>query len=303
MSAKAEDMLQRYGPTIARTVTPRPADTPAPRAVPADRFAGAVKSRTFGEMPVDAIACAPQPRTEFDEEDLARLAESIKRFGQLAPIRVRHDAPRNEWVVLVGERRLRACRLAGLERVRVEFVERGMAESDVLAEQVVENAVRADLQPVEAGRAYKRLMELNDWTAQQLAETLGIEPTAVYRALAMLKLPDDVAAQVDAGVIKATAAYELSKLQDADDRRAVAQKVMAEGLDHKATVAEVRRRNSAKTPRRGGRPRVPREQKFRGPRGVNVVVRAAAKHTTADVITDLRAIADRLGAAETPDAA
>ena len=76
--------------------------------------------------------------------------------------------------------RLRACKLAGLQRVRVEFVEREMTESDVLAEQVVENAVRSDLQPVESGRAYKRLMDLNGWTAQQVAETLGIEPTAVY---------------------------------------------------------------------------------------------------------------------------
>jgi ParB family chromosome partitioning protein len=255
-------------------------------------------------MPVDAITCGPQPRTEFDEADLTRLAESIKRFGQLAPIRVRYDAGQDRWVVLVGERRLRACRLAGLERVRVEVVEREMAESDVLAEQVVENAVRADLQPVEAGRAYRRLMELNDWPAQRLAETLGIEPTAVYRALALLKLPDDVAARVDAGAIKATAAYELSKLQIADDQRAVAEKVVAEGLDHKATVAEVRKRKkAAKTTRRGGRERMPTEQKFRGPRGVRVVVQVSSKHTPVDVIADLREVADRLEAAQASTAA
>ena len=104
-----------------------------------------------------------------------------------------------------------------------------MTEADVLAEQVVENAVRADLQPVEAGRAYKRLMDLNGWTAQQVAETLGVEPTAVYRALSLLKLPEDVAAQVDAGEIKATAAYEISKLQIADDQRELAQKVVDGG--------------------------------------------------------------------------
>ena len=69
-----------------------------------DKYDGAVKARTFAEMPVEAIVCGPQPRIEFDAGDLQRLAESIKRFGQLAPIRVRHDPAQGAWVVLVGER-------------------------------------------------------------------------------------------------------------------------------------------------------------------------------------------------------
>ncbi|MFO0951197.1 MAG: ParB/RepB/Spo0J family partition protein [Isosphaeraceae bacterium] len=304
MSATADSMLQKFGANIARTVVPRPADSasPAPAAPQADRYAGAVKSRAFGELPVDALTVGEQPRTEFDQAELERLADSIKRFGQLAPVRVRFDAGQGSWVVLVGERRLRACRLAGLERVRVEFVEREMTEADVLAEQVVENAVRADLQPVEAGRAYKRLMDLNDWTAQQLAETIGVEPTSVYRALALLKLPEDVAARVDAGEIKATAAYELSKLQTADAQRVVADKVVREGLDHKSTAAEVRRRKTSKPSSRPARP--PAEQKFRGPRGVRVTVQTKPKHTPADIAADLRALADQIEAgAEESDSA
>src|SRR5690348_14907486 len=116
---KSDSLLNRFGANIAQTVATRPGSSVAP-AAPPDKYEGAVKARTFAEMPVDAITCSPQPRTEFDEDELQRLADSIKRFGQLAPIRVRHDAERNTWVVLVGERRLRACRLAGLERVRVE---------------------------------------------------------------------------------------------------------------------------------------------------------------------------------------
>ena len=166
MSTKADSLLHRFGANIAQTVAIRPGGPsqapPAPAAL--DKYDGAVKARTFAEMPVEAIVCGPQPRSEFDPDDLRRLAESIRRFGQLAPIRVRHDPARAVWVVLVGERRLRACKLAGLERVRVEFVERDMTESDILAEQVVENAVRADLQPVEQARAYDRLMALNGWS-------------------------------------------------------------------------------------------------------------------------------------------
>jgi ParB family chromosome partitioning protein len=297
--SKSDTLLHRFGGNIAQTVAPRPGIAPAPAGLPPDKYEGAVKARTFAEMPVDAIACDPQPRTEFDEVELRRLADSIKRFGQLAPIRVRHDAERGAWVVLIGERRLRACRLAGLERVRVEFVERPMTEADVLAEQVVENAVRADLKPVEQARAYERLMALNGWTAQQVAETLGIEPTSVYRSLGLLRLPEDVAARVDTGEIKATAAYEISKLQIADDQRNLADRVVAEGLDHKATAAEVTRHRKARSPGRAkakGKLRLPAEQRFRGTRGVRVTVHATSKHTLADVAADLREIATRLDA-------
>ena len=295
--SKSDALLNRFGTNIAQTVAPRPGNAPSPTALPPDKYEGAVKARTFAEMPVDAIACGPQPRSDFDEGELQRLADSIKRFGQLAPIRVRHDAERGTWVVLVGERRLRACRLAGLERVRVEFVERAMTEADVLAEQVVENAVRADLKPVEQARAYERLMALNGWTAQQVAETLGIEPSSVYRSLGLLRLPEDIAAQVDTGEIKATAAYEISKLQIADDQRELAGRIVAEGLDHKATAAEVTRRRKARSSgRTKGKLRIPAEQRFRGTRGVRVTVHVTSKHSLADIAADLREIATRLDA-------
>ncbi len=175
-----------------------------------------------------------------------------------------------------------------------------MTESDILAEQVVENAVRADLQPVEQARAYDRLMALNGWSAQQLAETLGIEPTSVYRSLALLRLPDDVAARVDVGDIKPTAAYEISKLPTIEDQRAVADRVIAEGLDHKATTAEVGRRRKARAPRKGKEnSRLPAEQRFRGTRGVRITIQVGVKHTIDDLVADLREIADRLEATST----
>jgi ParB family chromosome partitioning protein len=245
--SKADQLARKYGANLAQTVDLRPdsAGRPSGVAVP-DRFEGAIKSRAFAELPVDSVERdESQPREEFDADDLRRLAESITRFGQLAPIRVRHDADRGRWVVLVGERRLRACKLAGLERVRVEFVEREMSRADILAEQTVENMVRSPLSPVEQGRAYRRLMDLHGWSAKDLSETIGVEATAVYRTLALLRLPEDVAERVESGEIKATAAYEIAKLQIADDQRAVAEAVISGDLDHKATVEEVARRKAA----------------------------------------------------------
>ena len=291
--SKSDALLQKFGGTIQQTVGRRPAAAALePASAGPVRYAGAVRSRAFAEMPIEAIACEAQPRTEFDPDALQRLADSIRRFGQLAPIRVRRDEAAGRWVVLVGERRLRACRLAGLDRVRVELVERPMSDADILAEQVVENVVRADLQPIEQARAYRRLMDLNGWTAQELAEVLGAEPSGVYRALALLKLPEEVAEQVDAGAIKPTAAYELTKLQFADDQRELAQRILAEGLDHGATVAEVKRRRAAS--RRGrskAKGRAPAPRRYRGPAGVRITVQAAARHTPADIAADLRTIA------------
>jgi ParB family chromosome partitioning protein len=245
--SKADDLLQKFGGTIAGAVGRRPGARDPAGPPPPDPYAGAVRARTFAELLIEAIdRDESQPREEFDEPDLRRLAASIGRFGQLAPIRVRPGATPGRWIVLVGERRLRACRLAGRTRVRVEFVERPMTEADVLAEQLVENLARADLKPLEEGRAYRRLIDANGWTVEQVAETFGVEPTKIHRGLGLLRLAGDVAERVDAGQIRATAAYEISKLQIADDQRAVAEKVLAQGLDHKATTAEVKRRQAAR---------------------------------------------------------
>ncbi len=279
-SKKADQLAAQFGANINRTVAMRPPLLGEPAGAPAgsavDRYAGAVKSRAFAELPLDAIERDDgQPREEFDPVELTKLAESIKRFGQLAPIRVRRDEARNRWVVLVGERRLRACRLAGLDRVRVEFVERAMTDSDILAEQVVENVVRADLRPVEEGRAYRRLMELNGWHIEQLAETIGAEPTTVHHRLGLLRLPEDIAEQVDQGTIRATAAYEISKLPTEADQRAVASKVLDEGLDYKETVAEVRKRQpaaKAKGKAAASKARRPTSQVFKTPSGARVTV-------------------------------
>ena len=258
-SKKADRLASEFGSTLASTIALRPMTDPTSPTAPIEgeaRLAGVVKSRGFAEVPIGLIvADETQPREHYDEAELTKLAESIRRFGQLAPIRVRPSESGERWVVLVGERRLRACRLAGLERVRVELVERPMTESDILAEQVIENVVRADLRPVEEGKAYRRLMDLHGWGVEGLADSLGVEATTIHHRLGLLRLPDEVAEQVDEGAIRATAAYEISKLSDPETQRTLADRVVNEGLDFKDTAAEVRRlRASTQSDRpRGGR--------------------------------------------------
>ncbi|WP_435022562.1 ParB/RepB/Spo0J family partition protein (plasmid) [Tundrisphaera sp. TA3] len=246
--SKAKSLADKFGGNLAQTIAMRPGLAPPMMAEQggADKYDGAIKSRAFAELPLDAIVRdETQPREEFDPTELRWLADSIARFGQISPIRVRHDAARGKWVVLVGERRLRACKLAGLDKVRVEFVERDMTEADILAEQTIENMVRATLTPVEQGKAYRRLMDLNGWTVLELAATIGVDATAAHRSLGLLRLPEDIAEKVDAGEIRATAAYEIAKLPDAETQREVAEAVVAGDLGLKETVAVVRQAREA----------------------------------------------------------
>jgi ParB family chromosome partitioning protein len=98
-----------------------------------------------------------QPRKAFDEEALRHLSESLKKFGQLLPIRVRWNEGLGKWVIINGERRYRAALAAGMEAVTCHFVEEELTGSRILEEQVVENCLREDLGPVEQARAFRAL--------------------------------------------------------------------------------------------------------------------------------------------------
>ena len=298
MSAKSESLLSRFGGEH-RADGRRTSRRLNTRAVCS--YDGQV--RRGGQGTGRSPRCPSRPSNAMSSPEQNSILGSWSGWPRVsgasdscATIRVRYDERVVSGSSSSGSGGSGACKLAGLERIRVEFIERP-DEVDVLAEQIVENVVRADLQPVEQGQAYKRLMEMNGWTCQELAGTLGIEPTSVYRALALLRLPDDVAERVDAGEIKPTAAYELAKLQIADDQRAVAEKIIAGTLDHKGTVVEVRRRQASRSVRKGRartKAKLPAEIRRRGPHGVRVTASTTGKHTLADVVADLRAVSDQL---------
>ena len=252
MSTKADSLAAKFGanltgivglrpgpPPVGEPPVPTPAANCSAPANPAaiDKHGRAIRLKSFGEFPLDQVDRDPtQPREEFDEADLRRLADSIRRKGQLTPIRVRWSHETNRWVVLVGERRWRACKLAGLATIKVDFVEGPTTEADRLEEQIYENVARAAFRPAEEGKAYRRLMALKGWTVAELIDELKVEPTGVHRALGLARLPDDVAALVDQGAIKPTAAYELSKLPAADEVRSLAHAVIDGNLGHMAVV-------------------------------------------------------------------
>ena len=203
-------------------------------------------------MEIDRIVPDPdQPRKEFSDDALERLAASLLKHGQLQPIRVRWNATIGRWVVISGERRYRAALRAGLKTVACVFADNGLSPSEILQEQIVENLLREDLKPVEQARAYRQLMDLHGWTAKELAGELQVSQGAVSKSLSLLTLPAELQEQVEEGSIPATAAYEVAKVEDKAVQREIARRIVDEDLTRDA-AAEVVREAAGKPSKKAG---------------------------------------------------
>ncbi|HEU5116147.1 MAG TPA: ParB/RepB/Spo0J family partition protein, partial [Isosphaeraceae bacterium] len=201
------------------------------------RWQGVTKSKNAIEVPLDKIAPDPdQPREEFEPESLQRLAESLKTRGQLQPIRVRWDDAQDRYVLICGERRWRAARLAGLPSMSCVVSDGPIDSGELLALQLIENCLREDLKPIEQARAFRSLMDRNGWSGNQAAKALGIAQPTVVRALALLDLPDPIQDQVERGSLPPGTAYEIGKVQDPELQKSLAERVVSQGLSRSETI-------------------------------------------------------------------
>lgn len=239
---KLDDLMRSAGANIDESMGGGDSQriAPATSAAPA-RYQGVVKAKDVAMIPVDRIVRDPsQPREEFDEDALRRLADSLRIRGQLQPIRVRWDESRGAYVILVGERRWRAAGIAGLPSLSCVIEEKAIDPESLLALQLVENALREDLKPVEQGKAYRRLMEANGWSSRQLAEELHVSQAGVVRALALLDLPATVQERVESGELPASTAYEIGQLADPGLQSELASHAVAEKLTRSEVAAAVK---------------------------------------------------------------
>jgi ParB family chromosome partitioning protein len=210
------------------------------------RWQGVSKSKNAADIPLTKIGADPdQPREEFDPDALQRLADSLKARGQIQPISVRWVEERGQYVIVCGERRWRAAGLAGLSTMACVVLDKPVPPGDLLAMQLVENLLREDLKPIEQARAYRALMDGNGWSVSQVARELAVDHSNVSRALALLTLPTIVQEQVELGTLPPATAYEVSKLEDPDDQREVAARVVSEGLSRADTVEAVKKASRA----------------------------------------------------------
>jgi ParB family chromosome partitioning protein len=177
-----------------------------PRAVGAAPVGG-----TFDIELTRIVPDPDQPRKIFDDAELELLASSLKSAGQLEPIRVRYDAGQDRYVIVCGERRYRAAGRAGLRSLLAIVDDRDLQPDRLTHLQLVENALRVDLSPLESARAYDALMSTWNCTQQELAQRLSISESKVSRALALLHLPPSVQGDIAAGKVGAIAAVKQAR--------------------------------------------------------------------------------------------
>jgi ParB family chromosome partitioning protein len=214
---------------------------PATTAAGPSQYHGVTRPKDALTIPVDRIIPDPdQPRKEFDAGPLEELAASLKARGQLQPIRVRWSPDADRWMIVAGERRYRAAILAGLPSLSCVEAKGAMTAEEILEDQLVENCLREDLRPIEQARAFKALIDRRSCSYRQLAESLNVSHMAVSRALSLLNLPDGVQAMVESGELPASSANAIAKLDDPDDQREVARRVVAGGMNRAEVEEEVR---------------------------------------------------------------
>ncbi len=197
--------------------------------------------------PVEAIRPSPwQPRTSYDEETLQELATSIREKGVLQPLLVRELTP-GLYELVAGERRWRAAKIAGLERVPV--IVRDLSAQEALELALIENLQREDLNPLEEAKGYQRLITEFHLTQEEIAQKVGKERSTIANALRLLNLPEDIQEDLLAGRITAGHARAILSLKEPSKMRTLRDLVVAHHLSVRQTEKAARKMRTEETTR------------------------------------------------------
>ena len=189
-----------------------------------------------------------QPRTHVDEERLQDLARSIQANGVIQPIVVRRSDD-GRYHIIAGERRWRASQLAGLHKVPVVIKEVGAAEKKRRLEMaLIENIQRENLNPIEEAQAYQRLVDEFGMRQEDIAAQVGKDRSSVANILRLLRLPEEVRAEVASGRLSMGHARAIVALTSDADQRRIARDVVSRQLSVRETEAIVKRVASPETP-------------------------------------------------------
>ncbi len=230
------DLLQRTDPELA----PR-SDSTGVTAPAGSRFA---------EIPVAAVRPNPkQPRTVFDEDALAELVDSIQTVGLLQPIVVR-PLDGEQYELVMGERRLRACQQAGM--AVIPAIVRRTEDADLLRDALLENLHRAQLNPLEEAAAYQQMLSDFGCTQDELSQRIKRSRPQISNTIRLLQLPAPVQRRVAAGVLSAGHARAILMLPDAEAMERLANRVVSEGLSVRAVeeIVTVGEHGPKRAPRR-----------------------------------------------------
>jgi ParB family chromosome partitioning protein len=190
------------------------------------------------QIPTDLIDPNPrQPRTRFEDADLRKLAESVEARGVLQPVLVR-PLPGGRYELVAGERRLRAAKTAGLERVPA--LVRSTEESERLELALIENMARQDLNPVDAARACAALVDELGLTKEEVGRRVGRSRAAISNMVRLLELPDEVLAMLESSELSEGHGRAILQLRDRNAQRGLARRARDEALSVRKTEALAR---------------------------------------------------------------
>jgi len=184
-------------------------------------------------LPLEKLKANPnQPRKQFDEESLRELADSIREHGIIQPVIVEENGD-GTYLIVAGERRSRAARLAGLREIPA--IIRNYSDERRLEVALIENVQRADLNPVEEAAAYRRLMELTGLSQEDVAARVGKNRSTVANALRILKLPEDMLGSLEAGQMTSGHARAILSVINPADQRVLFGRIVADAISVRET--------------------------------------------------------------------
>jgi ParB family chromosome partitioning protein len=190
-------------------------------------------------LPLDRLRANPaQPRKHFDEGELRELADSIKKHGVIQPVIV-EDAGDGSYIIVAGERRSRAARMAGLEEVPALI--RNYSDETRMEVALIENVQRADLNPMEEAAAYRTLMDLTGLSQDEVAARVGKNRSTVANALRLLKLPLPMREALEEGKLSPGHGRALLAVTRETDQESLFQEILARGI----SVREAEKRAAA----------------------------------------------------------
>ena len=170
-----------------------------------------------------------QPRSIFNEEKLQELAESIKQNGLIEPIVVVRSVAPGEYELIAGERRLRACKLAGFTEIRA-IIQEGASDKDKLDLALIENVQREDLNPIEEAKAYKKYSEEYKYTQEQIANIVKKNRSVIANTMRLLNLPENIQNMIIEGKISAGHGRMLASINDENKVQELVNQILNDGL-------------------------------------------------------------------------
>ncbi|MBQ7564566.1 MAG: ParB/RepB/Spo0J family partition protein [Lachnospiraceae bacterium] len=205
---------------------------------PAQRKGSSKEDKDVFELDINEVEPNPdQPRQVFDEDKLLELADSIKKNGIIDPLIVVQR--KNYYMIVAGERRWRASKKAGLKKVPV--IVRDFTEQEIAEISLIENLQRENLNPIEEAEAYQKLITLNNWKQDELAEKISKSRTAVTNSLRLLKLDKRVRQMIVDEMLTTGHARALLAIEDGEKQYDTAQKIFDEKLNVRDTEKLVKK--------------------------------------------------------------